>query len=540
MVAAATRSCMGCKRPLPLGPIPRYHVCEDCGWEPAPVEVSPGVWSERGPQAEFLSSPAFEVGFGGAAGGGKSESLLMDAMRDVKHPQYRALLLRRTIREMRRSLIDRALHGWYNRVAPGGFVGSPSPLWRFPSGAIIEFGNLETEGDLENYQSAEYQYIGFDELCHFTRKMYTYMLSRLRSSHGIKSRVRSGFNPPADMTGAWVVQHFAPWVDRGPDYHGVRVESGESLHVIASRDGGEQYVPKGTIDEEGNAATARVFIAARIKHNPYIDKKDPMYRSRLLKLDPVTRAQLLDGDFSRMDKPGALWQRAVINAGRVTSHPVLYRIGVGLDPSGSHRKGSDEAGIVRAGLGPCFCNRVKNARGELVREEHVFVYRDDSGVLPATQQARRAIAAYHEDAADFVAAEINYGGEWIAATIAEIDDVELEDGRKVSGRTVNVAVEHVSKGKVVRAEPVAALYGKLNDYGELEGCKVHHVGEFAGLENEMCTYDPRVTISLSPGRMDALVFVVSKLMLGEETDGADGVHSEGERRISSRQSGFMP
>lgn len=527
MVAAAQRLCMGCKRPLPSRPHPRprLHVCEGCGWEAAP-----------GPQTEFLRSTAFEVLYGGAAGGGKSESLLMDALRYVDRPGYRAVLFRRTSPELQRSLIDRALK-WYAKVAPGGFIGSPTAKWRFPSGAVIEFSHLQHEDDVYNFDSAELQFIGFDELSHFTEKQYTYMMSRLRSSDGIPVRVRGGTNPPEDMTGAWVLKRWAPWVDRSVDYHGVRAESGQPLYFIGSRDHGERYVARGTLDEEGNAARQRVFIRSRVLDNPYID---PQYRSTLLNLDPVSRARKLDGNWSLMDKPGALWQRAVINAGRVASHPPLYRIGVGLDPSGSHRKGSDEAGIIVAGLGPCFCNRVKNARGELVREEHVFVYRDLSGVLPATLQARRAIAAYHEDAADFVVAEINYGGEWIAATIAEVDKVELADGREVSGRTVNVVVEHVSKGKTVRAEPVAALYGKLNDVGELEGCKVHHVGELAAMENEQCTYDPRVTVSLSPGRMDALVFVVTKLLLGEETDGADGVHSEGERRISDRQSGFMP
>jgi hypothetical protein len=506
MVAARSRTCRECGCALPLEPVPRFHVCEDCGWEPIP-----------GPQTQFLSTSAFEAAYGGAAGGAKSESLLMGILRGISFPQYRGLLLRRTIREMRRSLIDRALTGWYQRIAPGGFVGSPSPLWRFPSGAIVEFGNLENERDLENYQSAEYQEIAFDELCHFTEHMYTYMMSRLRSSHGIPSRVRSGFNPPADMTGAWVVNRFAPWVDRGPDYHGVRAKSGETLYVINSRQKGELYVPKGTLDEEGNPAQARVFIQARIDDNPYIAKKDPTYKSRLLGLDPVTRAQLLDGDFSRIDKPGALWDRTIINAGRVTSHPVLYRIGVALDPSGSHRKGSDEAGIIAGGMGPCFCT------GE--REDHAFVTDDLSGVLPATKQAHTAISAYHDKSADFVVAEINYGGEWIEATIREIDP------------TVNVQVEHVSKGKVVRAEPVRALYGKL-ELGKLVGCKVHHVGTFAAMENEQCTYDPRVSTALSPGRMDALVFLLTKLLLSGESHGTEGMHSEGERRWQ-RRGGMM-
>lgn len=502
MVAAALRRCRGCGRELPLAPIPRFEVCEDCGWEPAP-----------GPQTQFLAENAFEVLYGGAAGGGKSDALLMGATRHVGNGAYRALLLRRTYPELERSLIPRAQER-FDTIAPGGYVGSPTPRWRFPSGAVIEFGHLQHETDLAKYQSAEYQYIGFDELAHFTEKMFTYMLSRLRSSKGIPSRVRAGSNPPHDLTGAWMVKRWAPWLDRSPDYHGVRAESGQRLFYVNSRAKGERYVERGTLDEEGNAARARVFIRALIAANPYLDRNDPGYRSSLLALDPVSRAQLLDGDFSRIDKPGAVWNRTLIDAGRRTSHPVLTRVGIGLDPSGSHRKGSDEAGIIPAGVGPCWCS------GE--RENHAFVFDDLSGVLPATMQARRSIAAYHDLNADFVVAEINYGGEWIKATINEIDP------------SVNVDVVHVTKGKAVRAEPVAALYGKLEDDGTVTGCKVHHVGTLAGLENEMCTLDPREPPKISPGRLDALVFVLSKLLLGAP-DGVEGIHSDGQRRWDPRR-----
>jgi hypothetical protein len=462
-----------------------------------------------------------EAGYGGQAGGGKSEALLALPLRYVNHPEaasFRALILRRTFPELERSLIPRALR-MYNIVEPGrsGFVSSPTPRYTFKSGAVVEFGHLQHESDLDKYQSAEYQLICFDEGAHFTEKMFTYMMSRARSSKGIPSRVRVTFNPPRDLAGAWVVRRFAPWIDRSPDYHGVRAVSGQRLYYVNSRTHGERYVPKGTLDEEGNPAQGRVFIRSTIADNPYLDRNDPAYRSRLLALDPITRAQLLDGDFGRIDKPGAVWQRALIDAGRRTSHPVLYRIGVGLDPSGSHRKGSDEAGIIIAGMGPCFCS------GE--RENHAFVYDDISGVLPATAQARRVIAAYHDQRADFVVAEINYGGEWIKATINEIDS------------RVNVDVVHVSKGKAVRAEPVAALYGKLEAHGTVTGCKVHHVGTLAGLENEMCTLDPREPPKVSPGRLDALVFVLSKLMLGAPT-GTEGVHSTGTREYD-RESGFM-
>lgn len=503
MVAASIRRCQGCGCELPLAPVPRFVVCLDCGWEPAPVETSPGKWKRYGPQTDFLESDAREVLFGGAVGGGKSETLLIAATRFIHLPTYRAALFRRTMPELRRSLIDRALR-WYPKAAPGRFIGSPMPVWKFDSGAEIYFAHMQHESDMYSFDGVELQFAGFDELSHFTEKQYTYITqSRMRSSHGIPIRIRAGSMPPDDLTGAWIVKRWAPWLDRGPDYHGVRAESGQRLYVVTDADKGERYVERGTVDSFGNKARSRQFIRSLVFDNPYLPAS---YRSDLQALDPISRARKLYGDWSAIDKPGAVWNRQLIQAGRRPSHPPLYRIGVGLDPSGSHRKGSDEAGIVVAGMGPCHCS------GE--RENHAFVIDDLSGVLPATTQARRTIAAYHDKKADFVVAEINYGGEWIKATINEIDS------------RVNVDVEHVSKGKAVRAEPVAALYGKLEDDGTVRGCKVHHAGTFAGLENEMCTLDPREPPKVSPGRLDALVFVLSKLLLTSPTPKFSGDDDE--------------
>jgi hypothetical protein len=481
MLAAALRRCRGCGGELPLAPIPRYEVCEACGWEPSPVEHPPksGIWTQDSPQRRFLAETAFECGYGGQAGGGKSEGLVAQPLRFIHLPSFRALILRRTFPELERSLIPRAIE-MYGKVEPGGYTSSPTPRYRFRSGAVVEFGHLQHESDLDKYQSAEYQLIEFDEGAHFIERMVTYMMSRARSSKGIPSRVRVTFNPPRDLAGAWVVRRFGPWIDHSADYHGVRAVSGQRLYYVNSRTVGERYVPKGTLDEEGNPAQGRVFIRSTIADNPYLDRNDPGYRSRLLALDPVTRAQLLDGDFSRIDRPGAIWQRALIDAGRRTSHPVLHRIGVGLDPSGSHRRGSDEAGIIPAGIGPCFCS------GE--REDHAFVFDDLSGVLPATAQARRSIAAYHDLSRglhrrrDQLRRRVDRGDH-------QRDRPHGQRRRRARRR----------RARSVRAEPVAALYGKLDDDGKLTGCKVHHVGTLPGVENEQCTYDPRVSTSLSPG-----------------------------------------
>lgn len=506
MVAAALRRCQVCGNDLATQRVPRLLFCLGCGWEPAP-----------GPQTQFLSETAFEAFYGGAASGGKSESLIALPLTWVHVPGYRAVIFRRQSVDLIPSIIDRAKR-LYPRARPGRLVMSPRPMWLFEPDAIVYFGHLNTEDNVYDWDSTELHTICFDELSHFSQRQYVYMLSRLRSPPpGVPLYVRSGSNPAENATGAWLIKRFAPWVDDSADYHGVRAKSGQRLYFVNSRAKGEEYVPKGTVDEQGNRARARVFIQSLVDDNPHVTAD---YKSTLAMLDPLSRERKLYGKWTAFDKPGALWRRLIIDAGRVTSRPTLYRAGVALDPSGSHRKGSDEAGIVAGGMGPCFCTGT--------REDHAFIFDDYSGVLPAEKQALRTIGVYNAEQLDAVIAEINYGGEWVKTTI------QLLDG------AVNVQVVHATRGKAVRAEPVAALYGRLvdtTDGPKLEGCRVHHVGTLAGLEAECCTFDPRDPPKVSPGRMDALVWLLSWLMLGAPT-GVEGVHSEGKRMWNPRD-GFM-
>lgn len=257
-------------------------------WQPNP-----------GPQERALSSRAFELLFGGSAGGGKSEFLLMGPLRYVTHPHFEALLLRRTFKELEKSLIGRA---WKYYPHLGARYSQQRHCWVFPSGAKIWFSHLEHEHDVHDHQSAEYQYVGFDELPTFTEFQYRYMISRLRGAHGIPIELRATANPEPN----WVKRRWAPWVDRSPDYHGERVRSGEVLWYVTDEDNGtEAWVPRGTRD-----ALSRSFIRASIDDNPHIAVNDPQYRVRLAALDPVQRARLRDGDWSAVYAAGKMFKRA--------------------------------------------------------------------------------------------------------------------------------------------------------------------------------------------------------------------------------------
>lgn len=181
------------------------------------------------------------------------------------------------------------------------------------------------------------------------------------------------------------------------------------------------------------------------------------------------------------DIPGALWSRSMIEAARITKVPDMARIVVSIDPPITAGEDSDECGISVCGRG---------VNGE------AFVIEDlsERGLSPQ-QWARRAVMAYHKHGADRIVAEVNQGGDMVETVIRMID------------ANVPVRKVHATRGKYKRAEPVAALY---------EQGRVHHVGAFPALEDQLCGYTvDGMADDSSPDRLDAMVWAMTDLMLGE-------------------------
>jgi Uncharacterized conserved protein len=175
------------------------------------------------------------------------------------------------------------------------------------------------------------------------------------------------------------------------------------------------------------------------------------------------------------DNPAALWKRSVIDAGRVLKHPELRRVVVAIDPAATANADSDETGIVVAGVGD---------------DGHGYILDDVTLSASPDGWARAAVTGYYKHEADRIVAETNNGGDMVEHTIRTVD-------RNVSFKQVRA-----SRGKQTRAEPVAALY---------EQGRVHHVGTFAALEDQMCSWMPGS--NESPDRMDALVWALTELMV---------------------------
>ena len=182
------------------------------------------------------------------------------------------------------------------------------------------------------------------------------------------------------------------------------------------------------------------------------------------------------------ERAGALWSRAMIEAARVTEAPPLQRIVVAVDPPAASHARADRCGIVAAGI---------DATGA------IYVLADASlaAARPA-EWAARAVALYHAHEADALVAEVNQGGDMVAAIIAEAD------------AGVPVVKVRATRGKYLRASPVALLY---------EQGRVKHVGAFPELEDEMCSFGPDgLAGGGSPDRLDALVWAIAHLALGEK------------------------
>lgn len=234
------------------------------------------VWKPQPKQAAFMQRSEGEALYGGAAGGGKSDALVIEALRQVDVPHYCGLIVRKTYPQLS-ELIDKTMQ-YYRPAFPKARYNASSHVWTFPSGAKIYFGSMFRTQDKYNYQGKAFDFIGVDELTHFTWEEYSYLMSRNRpTGPGTVVYMRATANPGGIGHG-WVKARFIT-----PTPPGTRM-----VQLV------DVKKPDGSV---AKLRRTRVFIPSTVFDNKKLLENDPGYLGTLASLPEAEKQALLYGDW---------------------------------------------------------------------------------------------------------------------------------------------------------------------------------------------------------------------------------------------------
>ena len=269
-------------------------------------DLAPTFEPQPGPQTEFLMNEADIIIYGGSAGSGKTFAILLEALWEYETPGFTCTIFRKNSTQIRSpgGLWDDS-HKIYNHF--DGIAREAQLEWTFPSSAKIKFAHIDHESDVYAWQGSQMCLICFDELTHFSRSQFFYMLSRNRSTCGVKPYIRATTNPDAD---SWVRQFIDWWINPNT---GIAIPERSSVirwsivinDAIIWADEKEELMAK----YAGSLPKSFTFICASIQDNQKLLEADPGYLSNLHALSRVERERLLHGNWNIKPSSGLFFRR---------------------------------------------------------------------------------------------------------------------------------------------------------------------------------------------------------------------------------------
>jgi len=263
---------------------------------------------QEGPQTAFLACTADIAIYGGAAGGGKSYGLLLETLRHHDNAKFGGVIFRRNSVQVRNEggLWDESMN-----VFPlfGARPREATLEWNFPSKMRMKFAHLEYDNTVLDWQGTSIPFIGFDELTHFSEYQFTYMMTRNRSTSGVRPYMRATTNPDPD---SWVRTFIDWWI--GPDGYAIPERSGV-IRWFIRRDDAWIWAdsPEEIYAQYGNGPEIMpksvTFIAAKLQDNKILMREDPGYMANLLAQNRVDRERLLNGNWNVKPSAGMMFQR---------------------------------------------------------------------------------------------------------------------------------------------------------------------------------------------------------------------------------------
>jgi predicted phage terminase large subunit-like protein len=387
---------------------------------------------QAGPQTTFLSSRADIAIYGGSAGSGKSFALLLEPLYHADNRKFRCVIFRRTMPMIR---------------APGGLWDSSREIysslgatareqgceWNFPTGALVKFSGMELESDCYTWQGSEIALICFDELTQFTERQFFYLLSRNRSTSGVKPYVRASTNPDSD---SWLRNFLAWWIhpDTGlpiPERGGVLRWFVRRDDLIVWGDTRQELVERFGADTEPKSVT---FVPAKVTDNQKLLASDPGYIANLKALPLVDRERLLNGNWNIRAQAGNYFRREWFQIVDTAPAQFVARVRFWDRAASEQRPGTDPDATVGVLLS-------KDASGCYYVENVIKMFATPGKVTEAMvntahQDGQQTVVAFHQDPAS-------------AGKLEAEHTTRALDG-------FNVKVAPASGSKETRAKPTSA------------------------------------------------------------------------------------